>query len=165
MIHIVLYAPEIPLNTGNVARTAIATNSKLHLIEPLGFKLDDKSLKRYSAGFMKEIEINVYKSWEDFLEKNSGEMYFLTRYGQKAPSRFDLSKSEKDIYFIFGSESSGIPKKILRENITNLMRLPMSRDARSVNLSNTVMAVVYEVLRQQDYNDLLEYEPHKSLDD
>ncbi len=165
MIHIVLYAPEIPLNTGNVARTAIATNSKLHLIEPLGFKLDDKSLKRYSAGFMKEIEINVYKSWEDFLGKNSGEMYFLTRYGQKAPNRFDLSKSEKDIYFIFGSESSGIPKKILRENITNLMRLPMSRDARSVNLSNTVMAVVYEVLRQQDYNDLLEYEPHKSLDD
>lgn len=161
MIHIVLYNPEIPLNTGNAARTAFATDAKLHLIKPLGFSMEEKSLKRYSAGFMLEANIDVHENWEEFLEKNNGDMYFMTRHGNKAPSQFDMSNSDKDIYLVFGSESSGIPREILKANMDNLMRLPMSKNARSVNLSNTVMTVVYEVLRQQNYNNLITSEPHK----
>lgn len=164
MINIVLYEPEIPGNTGNIMRTAVATNSKLHLIEPLGFSLDEKYLKRSSANYMDKLNYEVYPSWEDFKSKNKGTYYYLTRYGKKPHTSFDYSDSNENIYLVFGKESSGIPKEILREDLDRCMRMPMTKDVRALNLSNTVAIMVYEVLRQQNYNDLLRTEPHKSED-
>ena len=164
MINIVLYEPEIPGNTGNIMRTAIATNSKLHLIEPLGFSLDEKYLKRSSANYMDKLNYEVYPNWEDFKSKNEGTFYYLTRYGKKPHTSFDYSDSNENIYLVFGKESSGIPKEILRNDLDRCMRMPMTKDVRALNLSNTVAIMVYEVLRQQNYNDLLLTEPHKSED-
>ena len=164
MINIVLYEPEIPGNTGNIMRTAVATNSKLHLIEPLGFSLDEKYLKRSSANYMDKLNYEVYKNWDDFKSKNKGTFYYLTRYGKKPHTSFDYSNSNENIYLVFGKESSGIPKEILRNEIDRCMRMPMTKDVRALNLSNTVAIMVYEVLRQQNYNDLLLTEPHKSED-
>ena len=162
MINIVLYEPEIPGNTGNIMRTAVATNSKLHLIEPLGFSLDEKYLKRSSANYMDKLNYEVYKNWEDFKSKNEGTFYYLTRYGKKPHTSFDYSNPKENIYLVFGKESSGIPKEILRNDLDRCMRMPMTKDVRALNLSNTVAIMVYEVLRQQNYNDLLLKEPHKS---
>lgn len=162
MINIVLYEPEIPGNTGNIMRTAVATNSKLHLIEPLGFSLDEKYLKRSSANYMDKLNYEVYKNWDDFKSKNKGTFYYLTRYGKKPHTSFDYSDSNENIYLVFGKESSGIPKEILRNDLDRCMRMPMTKDVRALNLSNTVAIMVYEVLRQQNYNDLLQKEPHKS---
>ena len=162
MINIVLYEPEIPGNTGNIMRTAVATNSKLHLIEPLGFSLDEKYLKRSSANYMDKLNYEVYKNWDDFKSKNEGTFYYLTRYGKKPHTSFDYSNSNENIYLVFGKESSGIPKEILRNDLDRCMRMPMTKDVRALNLSNTVAIMVYEVLRQQNYNDLLLTEPHKS---
>lgn len=164
MINIVLYEPEIPGNTGNIMRTAVATNSKLHLIEPLGFSLDEKYLKRSSANYMDKLNYEVYPNWEDFKSKNKGTYYFLTRYGKKPHTSFDYSDSNENIYLIFGKESSGLPKEILRSDLDRCMRMPMSDNVRALNLSNTVAIMVYEVLRQQNYNDLYLTEPHKSED-
>ena len=164
MINIVLYEPEIPGNTGNIMRTAVATNSKLHLIEPLGFSLDEKYLKRSSANYMDKLNYEVYKNWDDFKSKNEGTFYYLTRYGKKPHTSFDYSDSNENIYLVFGKESSGIPKEILRNDLDRCMRMPMTKDVRALNLSNTVAIMVYEVLRQQNYNDLLLTEPHKSED-
>ena len=164
MINIVLYEPEIPGNTGNIMRTAVATNSKLHLIEPLGFSLDEKYLKRSSANYMDKLNYEVYPNWEDFKSKNEGTFYYLTRYGKKPHTSFDYSDSNENIYLVFGKESSGIPKEILRNDLDRCMRMPMTKDVRALNLSNTVAIMVYEVLRQQNYNDLLLKEPHKSED-
>ena len=164
MINIVLYEPEIPGNTGNIMRTAVATNSKLHLIEPLGFSLDEKYLKRSSANYMDKLNYEVYKNWNDFKSKNEGTFYYLTRYGKKPHTSFDYSNSKENIYLVFGKESSGIPKEILRNDLDRCMRMPMTKDVRALNLSNTVAIMVYEVLRQQNYNDLLLTEPHKSED-
>ena len=164
MINIVLYEPEIPGNTGNIMRTAVATNSKLHLIEPLGFSLDEKYLKRSSANYMDKLNYEVYKNWDDFKSKNEGTFYYLTRYGKKPHTSFDYSNSKENIYLVFGKESSGIPKEILRNDLDRCMRMPMTKDVRALNLSNTVAIMVYEVLRQQNYNDLLLKEPHKSED-
>ena len=164
MINIVLYEPEIPGNTGNIMRTAVATNSKLHLIEPLGFSLDEKYLKRSSANYMDKLNYEVYKNWDDFKSKNEGTFYYLTRYGKKPHTSFDYSDSNENIYLVFGKESTGIPKEILRNDLDRCMRMPMTKDVRALNLSNTVAIMVYEVLRQQNYNDLLLTEPHKSED-
>ena len=164
MINIVLYEPEIPGNTGNIMRTAVATNSKLHLIEPLGFSLDEKYLKRSSANYMDKLNYEVYPNWEDFKSKNEGTFYYLTRYGKKPHTSFDYSDSNENIYLVFGKESSGIPKEILRNDLDRCMRMPMTKDVRALNLSNTVAIMVYEVLRQQDYNNLLRYEPFKGSD-
>lgn len=161
MLNIVLYEPEIPTNTGNIMRTCVATNTKLHLIEPLGFSLDEKSVKRSGVNYIDKLEYLVYKDWNDFINKNDGEFYFFTRYGHKPHTSFDYSDKEKDIYLIFGKESTGIPKEILRGNIDNCMRIPMSSNVRSLNLSNCCAIVLYEVLRQQNYRDLLFEEPHK----
>ena len=164
MINIVLFEPEIPGNTGNIMRTAVATNAKLHLIEPLGFSLDEKYLKRSSANYMDKLNYEVYPNWEDFKSKNEGTFYFLTRYGKKPHTSFDYSDSNENIYLVFGKESSGLPKEILRNDLDRCMRMPMSKNVRALNLSNTVAIMVYEVLRQQNYNDLLLKEPHKSED-
>ena len=163
MINIVLYEPEIPGNTGNIMRTCVATKSKLHLIEPLGFSLEEKYIKRSGANYIDKCDYTVYKDIDEFFSKNKdGEYYFLTRYGHVPHTSFDYSDSNKNIYFIFGKESTGIPPKILAPHIDRCIRIPMSADVRALNLSNAVAIVVYEALRQQKYNDLLFDEPHKS---
>ena len=164
MINIVLYEPEIPGNTGNIMRTAVATNVKLHLIEPLGFSLDEKYIKRSSVNYMDKLNYEVYPNYEEFKKKNKGTFYYFTRYGKKPHTSFDYSNKEENIYLVFGKESTGIPKEILRTDLDKCMRIPMSENVRALNLSNAVAIVVYEVLRQQDYNDLLKKEPHKSED-
>ena len=161
MLNIVLFEPEIPTNTGNIMRTCVATNTVLHLIEPLGFSLDEKSIKRSGVNYIDKLEYHVYKNWDDFVSKNSGDFYFFTRYGHKPHTAFDYSDENKDIYLIFGKESTGIPKSILRPNLDHCMRIPMTSNVRSLNLSNCCAIVLYEVLRQQNYRDLLFEEPHK----
>ncbi|MDD5979483.1 MAG: tRNA (cytidine(34)-2'-O)-methyltransferase [bacterium] len=161
MINIVLYEPEIPQNTGNIMRTCVATGSVLHLIEPLGFLLNDKTIKRCGVNYIDKLKYYVYPSYEDFLSKNKGTFYYFTRYGKKPHTSFDYSNKDENIYLIFGKESTGIPKEILKDNLNNCMRIPMTKDVRALNLSNCVAIVTYEVLRQQDYRDLLKTEPHK----
>lgn len=165
MNHIVLYQPEIPQNTGNIMRTCVATNTILHLIKPLGFILNDKYLKRSGTNYIDQLEYYVYEDFEDFKSKNKGEYYYFTRYGSKPHTSFDYTnKSGKDLYFIFGKESTGIPKEILKDNLTRCMRIPMSDHVRALNLSNCCAVVIYEVLRQQNYLDLSMVEPHKGED-
>lgn len=151
MINVVLFEPEIPQNTGNIMRTCMASNCRLHLIEPLGFKLDEKHLKRSGMDYRDELEFHCYSDWNEFCLKNKGEFYFVTRYGKKAPSKFNYTETNQDIYLIFGKESTGIPKEILKNHLDYCMRLPMVANARSLNLSNCVAICVYEVLRQLDY--------------
>ena len=165
MLNVVLFEPEIPQNTGNIMRTCVATNTTLHLIKPLGFKVDDASLKRSGVNYIDKLKWYVYENWEDFLSKNqNGTFYFLTRYGHKPHSSFDYSNLNENIYFVFGKESTGIPKNILKPHIDKCMRMPMTDKVRALNLSNTVAIMVYEALRQQNYRDLLFTEPHKSED-
>lgn len=164
MINIVLFEPEIPGNTGNIMRTCVATGTKLHLIEPLGFKLDESSIKRSGVNYIDKLEYTVYKNWDEFKEKNDGTYYFFTRYGHKPHSSFDYSNKDEEIYLIFGKESTGIPKEILRTDLDRCMRIPMTDNVRSLNLSNCAAIVLFEVLRQQDYRDLLRDEPHKDKD-
>lgn len=162
MINIVLFEPEIPGNTGNIMRTCVATNSKLHLIKPLGFSLEEKYIRRSGVNYIDKCDYTVYENIDEFFEKNKGEYYFLTRYGHKTGDSFDYSDSSKNIYFIFGKESTGIPKEILKPYIDRCIRIPMTDNVRALNLSNTVAIMTYEALRQQNYNDLLRDEPHKS---
>ena len=164
MINIVLFEPEIPQNTGNIMRTCVATGARLHLIKPLGFSVDDSHLKRSGVNYIDKLEYYVYENYNDFLSKNEGDFYFFTRYGHKPHSSFDYSDSSKNIYLVFGKESTGIPKEILRPNIDKCMRIPMTDNVRSLNLSNCCAIVIYEVLRQQNYGSLLFDEPHKDKD-
>lgn len=159
MLNIVLYSPEIPQNTGNIMRTCVATNARLHLIKPLGFELDEKHLKRSALDYYEYLDYTVYENWEEFKEKNKGSMYFLTRYGKKTPKEFDFSNIEENVYIVLGRESTGIPKEILKENLETCMRLPMSDKTRSLNLSNVACVLAYEVLRQRDYEGLIKHEP------
>lgn len=158
MNHIVLFQPEIPQNTGNIMRTCAATDMKLHLIKPLGFDLDIKKVRRSAANYMEHVDYQVYENFEDFQSKNKGVYFFITRYGQKAPDQVSFDKNQEN-YIIFGSESSGIPKEILRPHLENCLRLPMTDKVRSLNLSNTVAILAYEALRQQGYNELFTHEP------
>ena len=164
MINIVLYEPEIPENTGNIMRTCVATGTRLHLIEPLGFSLSEAHLRRAGVNYIDKLEYFVYKNWDDFKNKNRGTYYYFTRYGKKPHTSFDYSNKDEEIYLIFGKESTGIPRDILSKDLEHCMRIPMTKNVRSLNLSNCCAIVVYEVLRQQDYRDLLRTEPHKSED-
>lgn len=165
MIHVVLFEPEIPQNTGNIMRTCMASNCKLHLIEPLGFSLDEKHLRRSAMDYVKELDYTIYPSWEDFTTKHPSEnYYYMTRYGKKAPSQFDFTKVEGDIYLVLGKESTGIPKEILAHQLEHCMRLPMVAQARSLNLSNCAAIIIYEVLRQLDYPGLSVVEVLKGED-
>lgn len=163
MINVVLFEPEIPQNTGNIMRTCVATNTRLHLIEPLGFSMNSKILKRCGVNYIDKLEYYVYKNYEEFVEKNKdkGRFYFFTRYGHKPHTSFDYSNLNEDVYLIFGKESTGIPKEILRPNIENCARIPMTDKVRALNLSNCCAIVVYEVLRQRNYDGLFFEEPHK----
>ncbi|MCI6627137.1 MAG: tRNA (cytidine(34)-2'-O)-methyltransferase [Tenericutes bacterium] len=164
MINVVLYEPEIPQNTGNIMRTCVATNSHLHLIKPLGFKLDDAHMKRSAVNYIENLNYTVYENWEDFKSKNNGTFYYLTRYGHKPHSTFDYTNKDENIYLVFGKESTGIPKEILKNDLEHCMRIPMTDKVRALNVSNSVAIMVYEVLRQQDYRDLLRDEPFKGKD-
>jgi tRNA (cytidine/uridine-2'-O-)-methyltransferase len=163
MINIVLFEPEIPQNTGNIMRTCVATNSKLHLIKPLGFSLDESSIKRSGVNYIDKLEYYVYENFEDFKNKNVGEYYFLTRYGRKPHTSFNYNINDS-IYLIFGKESTGIPKDILKNYLDRCMRIPMTSNVRALNLSNSVAIALYEVLRQNDFKGLLKEEPHKGAD-
>jgi tRNA (cytidine/uridine-2'-O-)-methyltransferase len=154
MIHIVLYEPEIPQNTGNIMRTCMAFNMKLHLIGPLGFYMDEKHLRRAGMDYTEKLEYYIYPDWNAFLEKNHGSFFFSTRYGKKAPDAFNFCDINEDIYLVFGKESTGIPKEILKDHLDTCMRIPMVEEARSLNLSNCVAIVVYEVLKQLSYQGL-----------
>ena len=143
-------------------RTCVATNSKLHLIKPLGFKIDDKTIKRCGVNYIDNCDYQIYENFDDFKEKNPGNYYYFTRYGKKPPTQFNFK--DKDVYLIFGKESTGIPKEILKNNLQHCMRLPMTDKVRALNLSNCVAIAVYEVLRQNDYVDLYKTEPFKGED-
>lgn len=164
MLNIVLYEPEIPENTGNIMRTCAATNARLHLIRPLGFKMDERSIKRSGVNYIDKVVYTMYDDFDDFCSKNPGEYYFMTRYGKKPHSDFDFSDKSKNIYLIFGKESTGIPKEILRNHLDRCIRIPSTDNVRSLNLSNCVAVVLFEALRQQDYLDLSRVEPFKGED-
>jgi len=158
-LHVVLYQPEIPQNTGNIMRTCAGTNTVLHLIEPLGFRLDPKSIKRSGVNYLEHVTYHVYRDWETFYATHPGIYVFFTRYGSKSPDQFDFAKSDVDYFLVFGRESTGIPKTILRDHRDACIRLPMNDRIRSLNLANVVCTVLYEALRQRQYPDLSRQEP------
>ncbi len=162
MLNIVLFEPEIPGNTGNIMRTCVATDTKLHLIKPLGFSLSEKYIKRSGVNYIEKCQYKVYENIQEFFDQNEGTYYFLTRYGHKPHTSFDYSNQQENIYFIFGKESTGIPPQILKPYLNNCMRIPMTKNVRALNLSNSVAIMIYEALRQQNFKDLLFDEPHKS---
>jgi len=166
MLHIVLFEPEIPQNTGNIMRTCVAIGAKLHLIEPLGFRLDEKRLKRSALDYYEFIDYKVYEDYPSFLKENKGQFFFLTRYGKKTYSDFDFKEIKEDIYLVFGKESTGIEKHILASHLDRCFRIPTTDKVRSINLSNCVALVSYEVLRQLSFPNLFKSEPetHKGKD-
>lgn len=167
MISIVLYEPEIPQNTGNVMRTCMAFGCRLHLIEPLGFSVDDKHLRRAGMDYIDSLDWKTYPDWDAFLRENHGSMYFITRYGFHTPSEFDYRSdvSEgREIYLVFGKESTGIDKDILRQHLDRCIRIPMVPAARSLNLSNCVALCAYAVLDQLGYPGLSLREVQKGAD-
>nr|WP_144928200.1 tRNA (uridine(34)/cytosine(34)/5-carboxymethylaminomethyluridine(34)-2'-O)-methyltransferase TrmL [Paenibacillus bovis] len=150
--HIVLYQPEIPANTGNIARTCAATDTHLHLIRPLGFSTDDKMLKRAGLDYWQYVNITYHDSLDDFfLAYPKGEFFYLTKFGTQSHTTFDYSHLEKDYFFMFGRETTGLPKDLIAENKDRCLRIPMNENVRSLNLSNTAAILVYEALRQQNY--------------
>lgn len=146
MLNIVLYEPEIPANTGNIGRTCVATNTRLHLIEPLGFKLNEKALKRAGMDYWSNLDVTTYIDFQDFLEKNpEARIYMATT---KAANVYTEVQYEPDCYIMFGKESAGIPEEILVDYKENCVRIPMVGDMRSLNLGNSVSVILYEALRQ-----------------
>ena len=165
MIHIVLYRPEKPQNTGNIMRTCVAINAVLDIIGPLTFSVDSKDIKRVGMDYIDDLKMNYFPTYEDYLKAYPhANTYYVTRYSNKVYSSFDFSNPVGDIFLMFGRESTGIPHEILRENPDRLLRIPMIPNARSLNLSNCVAIVVYEVLRQQNYNNLATHEAIKGED-
>ncbi|MCI9427283.1 MAG: tRNA (cytidine(34)-2'-O)-methyltransferase [Eubacterium sp.] len=149
-LNVVLYEPEIPANTGNIGRTCVATDTKLHLIEPLGFRLGEKEIRRAGMDYWKDLDVETYLNWEDFCLKNpSALLYFATTKGQRVYT--DVS-FEPDCYLVFGKESAGIPEELLVEHPSHCIRIPMAGETRSLNLSNSVAVVLYEALRQNQFS-------------
>ena len=149
MLNIVLHEPEIPANTGNIGRTCVATNTRLHLIEPLGFRLDEKSLKRAGMDYWDQLDVRTYIDYNDFLEKNPGaKIYMATTKAEKVYT--DVSY-EPDCYIMFGKESAGRPEEILVNHKDECVRIPMMGEIRSLNLGNSVAIVLYEALRQNGF--------------
>src|SRR5690554_5214140 len=159
MIHVVLCQPEIPQNTGNIMRTCVGTNVKLHLIKPLGFVIDDAKLRRSAVDYYDKLNFEIHEDWNGFYESHPGQYFFLTRYGKNTHSSVNYSIIKEDIYLVFGSESYGIDRKLLAKNIDQTFRIPINNHIRSLNLSNSVAIVVFEVLRQLGYPNLEFNEP------
>ena len=153
-INIVLLEPEIPQNTGNIARTCAATGASLHLIEPLGFRIDDAKLKRAGLDYWHQLDITYYKDLDDFYAKNpDAQVYY---FSTKAPQKYtDIIYPEK-VYLMFGKETKGLPEELLRDNKSHCVRIPMRDSLRSLNLSNSAAIAVYEVFRQRDFEGLRE---------
>ena len=152
MLNIVLFEPEIPANTGNIGRTCVATNTRLHLIEPLGFRLDEKSLRRAGMDYWKDLDVTTYIDFDDFLSKNPGAKIYMAT--TKAPNVYTDVSYEPDCYIMFGKESAGIPEEILVSHKEDSIRIPMVGDIRSLNLGNSVAIVLYEALRQNNFENM-----------
>ena len=146
MINIVLHEPEIPQNTGNIGRTCVATGTRLHLIEPMGFIINDKNLKRAGMDYWQHLEVFRYDNFEDFLAKNPGAKIYMAT--TKAKKRYDEVRYEDNCFIMFGKESAGIPEEILLDYEDTSVRIPMGENIRSLNLSNSVAVMLYEALRQ-----------------
>lgn len=153
-LNIVLIEPEIPQNTGNIARTCAASGARLHLVEPMGFKIDDKKLKRAGLDYWHLLDITYYSSIEDFFIKNEGGSFFY--FTTKARKTHCDSVYPDKVYLIFGKETKGLPEPLLKENPDRCLRIPMLEGARSLNLSNSVSIAVYEVHRQWGFPELLQ---------
>lgn len=149
-MNIVLYEPEMPANTGNIGRTCVATNTRLHLIEPLGFRLNEKDIKRAGLDYWPKLDVTVYSDYRDFLERNPGAKIYMAT--TKARKIYTEAEYEPDCFIMFGPESRGIPEEILVENQETCVRIPMWGDIRSLNLSNSVAVVLYEALRQNGFD-------------
>ena len=158
-LNIVLFEPEIPQNTGNIMRTCIASNTVLHLIEPLGFKLSDRAIKRSGVNYISEVKYFVYKNLDDFFEKNTGRYLYLTRYAQQNFFDCHLTDTEENYYFFIGKESTGLPYPFLKAHLDDCYRLPMAPVVRTLNVSNVAAIVIYEALRQQGFPELSFFEP------
>lgn len=154
-MHIVLHQPEIPANTGNIGRTCVATGTSLHLIEPLGFSLEEKQLKRAGMDYWSHLDVHRYMNYETFLEQNPGaKVWMATTKAHKVYSEVEFGPND---YIMFGKESAGIPEEILVENEENCIRIPMLSEIRSLNLSNSVAIVLYEALRQNNFSGMQEF--------
>lgn len=151
-INIVLHEPEIPQNTGNIARTCAVTGASLHLIEPLGFEIDSAKLKRAGLDYWDKLDVHRYKSIDEFFEKNQGEFFFFTTKTEKS---FSDVKYEGNVYLIFGKETKGLPKELIDAHRDRAVRIPMRSTLRCLNLSNSAAVAVYEVLRQNSYPDMI----------
>jgi len=150
-MNIVLVEPEIPQNTGNIARTCRATGSVLHIVKPMGFTIDDKKLKRAGLDYWHELDIRYYENLDDFFSKCQGNFYFCSTKAQKRHSEAQYQDGD---YLVFGKETKGLPEELLHERYEDCVRIPMLPDIRSLNLSNAVAIVLYEALRQLEYNHL-----------
>jgi tRNA (cytidine/uridine-2'-O-)-methyltransferase len=160
MINIVLHEPEMPANTGNIGRTCVATGARLHLIEPLGFRINDKMIKRAGMDYWDKLDVTTYVNYEDFLDRNPGAKVYMAT--TKSKQTYTDVNFEEDCYIMFGKESAGIPEEILLENKETCIRIPMLDEIRSLNLSNSVAIVLYEALRQNAFaNFQMEGQLHK----
>ncbi|MBN4089466.1 tRNA (cytidine(34)-2'-O)-methyltransferase [Mycoplasma enhydrae] len=169
MINIILYQPEISPNTANIIRTTFAAKAKLHIIKPTAFDLHPHWLKRKAAGhFLSEIQHEIHENYDSFYAKyGSKNIYYITRYGLENYSNIDYKNilgNDNEIWIMFGTESTGIPKKIMQNNIKNCLRIPMNSECRSLNLANSVAIVLYEILRQNSFEGLSAFESQKGKD-
>ena len=154
-INIVLHEPEIPQNTGNIARTCAATGAALHIIRPMGFEIDDKKLKRAGLDYWHQLDITYYDGIDDFYQKNAGaEVYY---FSTKAPKKYTDVIYPERVFLAFGKETRGLPEELLRKNESHCVRLPMRESLRSLNLSNAVAIAVYEAFRQRDFEGLVDH--------
>ena len=152
MLNIVLHEPEMPANTGNIGRTCVAAGARLHLIEPLGFQINEKQLKRAGLDYWDKLDVTIYDDFNDFLEKNPGAKIYMAT--TKSKQKYTDVNYEEDAYIMFGKESAGIPEELLVENQENTIRIPMFGEIRSLNLGNSVAIVLYEALRQHGFENL-----------
>ena len=153
-LHVVLYQPEIPANTGNIARTCLATNATLHLIHPLGFSTDDKMLRRAGLDYWHDVNIFYHDSLEQlYAGYPDGDFYYIENFGEKYYTDFDFSDPDSDLFFVFGRETNGIPKSLLEGKEDRCLRIQMAQNdkVRSLNLSNTAAIVIFDVLKQQGF--------------
>lgn len=151
-IHIALYQPLIPANTGNISRTCAGTGISLHLIRPLGFSTDDKMLKRAGLDYWEHVDIHYHDSLDDLFQTyEEASFYFVTKFGNNYHTDMDYSDKEKDIFFVFGRETTGLPDEIVENHSDQCIRIPMNDNIRSLNLSNTAAVLAFEALRQQGY--------------
>ena len=156
-INIVLHEPEIPQNTGNIARTCAATGAALHIIKPMGFEIDDRKLKRAGLDYWDKLDITYYEGYEDFMEKNPDAKEKIYYFTTKAPKAYtDVTPYPDGVYIMFGKETRGLPEEILYENKEHCLRIPMRDTIRSLNLSNSVAIAVFEILRGWDFDGLRE---------